>query len=1131
MDTLTAITIFKDEYTKMIESFSVLDKSDPLTPQKIKNIASYLNRWTELLEDSLNDFPQISKNFTLSNQKKETLYLAEIDELKNSYNQRTVKITEEKKGNIGELEKEIQQNKKETAKIIEQLEQDLHYFLMTSEQNSYLLENDYEEAKKRYDYQKEEAKASYLEIVEKNNRILEEKKQKINEIHQDNTDRRVKHYQEEIASLNNQIKLKEAEVSSLMKILQNERNATKEKYRQESILLNTNIQKIAAEKNRIIDKAKNQYSKAQSDESIERENKRQNNLGKSQAILKEFVTKINDVDEIMNKKKKEYEEANEVATRQYLFDRYQKTFLYHRELEEIYKTYSKPFDRSVLKLLKFKQKKHKTILLLLKKEYLLKQQRLKKTYNALLTENKNTKNYLEIDKNFATKKITMQEQYENKYFQKRNDIFENDYSYIVQSANYTFSQKANILRSQSQIEKKLYEKNFDRYEASYYKKIETVQTKIRYLKAEIDLENELNQYQQTFEEKKYTNALHQAEVSSLLEIEKNKRLKEYNDTQYGFNVRFITLTKEYGNKKIGLENQREEKIKTLNEELEQLLLDKKIYDIRSSIEKNNLQDRFEKLKLSINNQNDIKEIKEKYQQQLYQSDFDLLDILLRHYTRILQEIPDKFHYIANTTLKGQSPSLANISYFKNFLNSFGSMFLTLYRNILLSFKKYFSLVIEERIRLIEKLKYQSSYEILKENHLLQTAEIKNKKNQLLDQIDSYTKTLTNFKQKIFTIINDNAMLLENRKNKTKKLDAKTQEIIKENNLKIKEYREKSEQYQKMLLMNTEDLKECNLKLRQLADQYKKEKDKIDRMRKKDVTIYMAYQDRLGKFIKENRIHQTFQPLTNKEKDPMRLFKECRNLQKKLYSLCQTTIMKMSLDFQQFKNRQEQKNHLNERQLKKAYKANLKSYRHQYKKAQRDYTKKNLQTLKQHQFKIEHQQRKIASVENYYKHIIDKNYQTYLKDGKTLNQLFHNQTKEFFTAHYAATDNNQAVLNYHQATDRQNETNFKKAKSAALKEKDKQKKEMQDHLNQFIRRKNEEIEHLPKAYKYNIQLIHSETKKKNNEIHLAIKENKNHFNQERKKIDKELSALKNTLKQETLLAEIDYQKELKQIKNK
>lgn len=79
------------------------------------------------------------------------------------------------------------------------------------------------------------------------------------------------------------------------------------------------------------------------------------------------MTKINDVDEIMNKKKKEYEEANEVATRHYLFDRYQKTFLYHRELEEIYKTYSKPFDRSVLKLLKFKQKKHKTILLLLKK--------------------------------------------------------------------------------------------------------------------------------------------------------------------------------------------------------------------------------------------------------------------------------------------------------------------------------------------------------------------------------------------------------------------------------------------------------------------------------------------------------------------------------------------------------------------------------------------------------------------------------------------------------------------------------------------------------------------------------------------------------------------------------------------
>lgn len=279
-----------------------------------------------------------------------------------------------------------------------------------------------------------------------------------------------------------------------------------------------------------------------------------------------------------------------------------------------------------------------------------------------------------------------------------------------------------------------------------------------------------------------------------MEIEKNKRLKEYNDTQYGFNVRFITLTKEYGNKnRLGKPTGR--KIKTLNEELEQLLLDKKIYDIRSSIEKNNLQDRFEKLKLSINNQNDIKEIKEKYQQQLYQSDFDLLDILLRHYTRILQEIPDKFHYIANTTLKGQSPSLANISYFRNFLNSFGSMFLTLYRNILLSFKKYFSLVIEERIRLIEKLKYQSSYEILKENHLLQTAEIKNKKNQLLDQIDSYTKTLTNFKQKFLRLSTTMPCCLKPQK-QDEKVDAKTQEIIKENNLKIKEYREKANSIRK-----------------------------------------------------------------------------------------------------------------------------------------------------------------------------------------------------------------------------------------------------------------------------------------------------------------------------------------------
>lgn len=1131
MDFSKILEELKKDYEKLLDSFSVIDKKDPMTPVKIKELQHTMNHWYQSLEDHFLMHPHFQYLFSIQNDTATTDFNKNIVRLKNHLSDRVKNIAKTQQEACASLKEHIEFSKCETEEMKQRLDQDIHYFLMTSEQNKMLLSEDFEESKKRFDYQKNAAKESYLEIVKKNNLLLADIKTSLDSEYKDALIGFDADNENIIQKLEKMIETKTIELNSLLKVLENERNDMKEKFRQESTLLNNNIKKIAEEKNRVIDKARSQYSKAQSDASIERENKRQTYQAKSQQLLKEFVTKIAEIDETTSTLNKEYEINADKIKRQYYATVFEKTKIFHAQLEKIYKssiTFKGEYDKYTTHLIRIKNKQHLRDIQIYKKEIELKLLTLTKNYTKLLADNKNTKNYLEIDKNFAIKNITDQEQYDNKYYQEKNSIFENDYNYIVKTANYRFAQKANLLRCQSQIRTKLLERNFDGIEANYYKRIETIQSKINSYKLEINLTKQLHRSIHKYQENKYQNTLHLEEVSNLLEIEKNKLLKEFNESQYLYNIKSIELTKAYGFKKIDLENDKEQKLIQLKKELQTLLLEKNTASSSFTIKKENLNKKYMTFRTKLTNNNELKMAKAKFFQTLFDADFAYLKDLTENYLFYLKSIHDTHFQVIDVLLKDVIPTADNFNYLESLLNSFFQIFINFFNKILAMLEFEFNTILEERLSFIEAFKYQSSYEHLKSNYLSQQTTIKEKKNELLNQMDNSTKTIENFRQKIYTIINDNEMIRNTAQGKSKKLDSKSALTIKENLLKIREYKEKIEGYTKMILMNNEDLSDCNKQLHSSTLTYQSELQKLKKMQGMDSKIYSYFKEVLPLFchhftMKSNYLFDKSVIYVSNEKHFLHYLaknkKNCTRLMEET-----SIVLKRMINYFVEKNRLEAQN--TQLKLSREFKQELEAYQKQYDKAFALHQKEYKETITEHEKKVDAQKFLIDKTMAFHDQCLLQAKLDFEEDTTSLNEMYEKTTNSFFDYYYAMRDNIKNITLFHKNKATENEETFKSEKMTSINENVREKDDLNEKLQQFIKTKNSEIEHLPIAFKYNSQLLNNETKKQNNELHLNIREAKVHFNTERRALEKKIATLKSQLNQDIMLNDIDQQNNLK-----
>ncbi|MDE5565756.1 MAG: hypothetical protein K2I77_02105, partial [Anaeroplasmataceae bacterium] len=373
MEPTKLIKQFHQEYTKLITDFSIIDEQDPLSQETAKKLLDLLKHWEKIISEGFNKHTIFIENYQERISKAKLKYNSTISSLNGGLNRALKNITNAHVEACKNLKQKIETSKENNQYAIEQLELDYNYFVSTSEQNLELLQNDFEDAKKRYDYQKDEAKDSYFEIVKKNNELLDNIRIELLENHNSSLASFQKEQEELLEQLELIVLEKSDELDNLLRALENEKNNMKEKYRQESASLNENIKKYSSEKNQIIDNARNQYNKAINDASIEKENKKQIYQNNLQALLKEFVTKITEIEEQASQIRKDFEQLTDDMKRTYYTDVYNKTKVFHQQLENIYAASSnKQLDKYTQHLIQYKNKQHLIDMELSKKETELK---------------------------------------------------------------------------------------------------------------------------------------------------------------------------------------------------------------------------------------------------------------------------------------------------------------------------------------------------------------------------------------------------------------------------------------------------------------------------------------------------------------------------------------------------------------------------------------------------------------------------------------------------------------------------------------------------------------------------------------------------------------------------------------
>ena len=208
-----------------------------------------------------------------------------------------------------------------------------------------------------------------------------------------------------------------------------------------------------------------------------------------------------------------------------------------------------------------------------------------------------------------------------------------------------------------------------------------------------------------------------------------------------------------------------------------------------------------------------------------------------------------------------------------------------------------------------------------------------------------------------------------------------------------------------------------------------------------------------------------------------------------------------------------------------FKNEVTEFNQKYNKSTYEYQTDYHSTMEIHEKKIEEQSTLLDQMMNLYDHKLNIANLNFQNDSATLDSYQQQIRNQFFASYYALDDNYQKIMLYHQNLNTSKENEFKKDKDSIQKEKMHQINVLNTKLKHSIKTKNEEIEHLPIAFKFNSKMLNKETKKKNIQLHEDMKLAKNEYNMQNKHIEKNIKSLKAHLTQDKFQNEINQKRSI------
>ena len=297
---------FSNNFNEFINTFLELDDKAPFDNNLLELIKENFFAAYEHNSKVVNNLDDLLYNYS-------TEFKANMDLYHKGKNLLKDEIIEEKKNIVDKYEKKTLEIEKDMNKISEENERkkeahkiDIDYFIISNNQNLDMFDIEHNENITRFNYQAENASLTYQTSISSNNSQLEKRLEKIKTDHSYSlidfdveTNNIIKGYNDKIDETNTII-------SDSIKDFAKIQAAHKEKKYKEYVDLNDKIRKLVNETRKKNVEERSQYTKNQSVNQNEKDQKRNDYQLESQSISREFVLNMNDLNESMAKIRSEF---------------------------------------------------------------------------------------------------------------------------------------------------------------------------------------------------------------------------------------------------------------------------------------------------------------------------------------------------------------------------------------------------------------------------------------------------------------------------------------------------------------------------------------------------------------------------------------------------------------------------------------------------------------------------------------------------------------------------------------------------------------------------------------------------------------------------------------------------------
>ncbi len=1127
-DYSSSIKKLNGQLLAFINRYEILEDKDPISNPLLKRLKKQINslnttsnQYVHDLEKQLNIFNSFFEDI-MTNHKDEE------EKIQQHLNASIEVITNKYEKKIQELNDEIKKLEKTAQDKLSELKQDIEFFIIASSQRASIFETECEENIRHYQYQIANAEETYNENICQYNQELAKNNEKLNKSFSGSLQNFDENTEKMIERLNKKIDKCNSELEDLAKKLTDVRNQMKEKFRQESIYLNEEIKKLNAEKNKTIVNARTRYTKSQNTSAMEKENKRQEYQIESQKILKDFVYNMTELDEYTNKIKNSYNETIEKENRNY---NYKLLDLHKRQEQDLLKIAEKgyklhqEYDKYTHGQMKIKNKIYFHLNNEIKESQYRTIQKHEFLYQKELEKTRHNKTLLDLDKNYSLKILNEKEQSDNKYYQELNNIYENDMSLLIQISNMKYNQQANEVKTKSINRNKELEKDLDVSEANFQKAIEEIQTNINILKYEIDGTLELKKLIHQFEENNYKRQESHLAVTTLLEIEKCKMLDKFNHRQYQHNVLNAKNNLNYSKKKLEIENQQFEALTNIKISRIQATLQRDIVNANYKIREDQIYEQEDK---EVQNRNTLYELDSINHTVLYQrfkGEVKIIHQILSVFILLIKEMETfmvKFLSIFFTSIPIR-PTYFDI--IQIFIKDFLSIMTGYYTNLVENLNEHECDIIYKRIAFEEKFKFKSYYSDLLESYEADRKKLLNKKKSITDTVDNYSRTIDSFSSRIYNLMEQNLVLRQKLRNKLSK--TQKEELKKENqsnNQKIIDLKKKIEDILKLKDILSKDDESITNELKTLDKEYNVRVEEIKDMQYSSAISFHNLRKSISKFSNEiiEKIDSlNTKPITINYLNTLAPINEYRNqlvklntsVFKELYHIVHVFYIDTYESIQK-----------NKKYLLTKFKNDVEHIHIRANNAIEENKKEYDKKVSTHLQELKALDNKNTAEEKRFAIALQKNDEDYEDQIKQILDDRKKSIARFYKEYYAMSDNLTEIKeNYKMETD-EKERQFQEDKIALTNRIIKEKETVSANLISFKQAKEELINHLPAATKFQSQQLTKETKEINADIDLDIKNAKLKFNNQRKLIQRNMSVIQTTLDQ------ILYENELKHEKS-